>query len=186
MGLALGVVLSYPTPREIPLTGRAISPEIATKTETPLLPLEKASQVWAAGKARVAILNATRGPGREREERRRRSGARRPVESTTSRSLCTAGPERRKFLASKRHLRTLNEQIQISRKQILWGQTLNRYRPWASGVCFKEKTCSLPSQCLSKRFEALPRNSSVLHWPPPTSFSRNHWEGSLKKPGRQS
>lgn len=49
---------------EIPLTAAwAVPPKTPDKNRNPPLPLEKASQTWAAEKARVAILNASRGRG---------------------------------------------------------------------------------------------------------------------------
>lgn len=69
--------------------GRA--PKDSDKNRNPSLPLEKASQTWAAEKARVAILNASRGRGEGKKKGHRKAGPADPEESTELRSLRRAG-----------------------------------------------------------------------------------------------
>lgn len=141
-GLTLCVIPSYLT-RGNPTHSRMRRPphkDTPTKTETPHCPWRKRPKCGQLRKQGVAILNATRGQGESEKKGHRKAGPADPEESTSSCSLHGAGPGWRKFLTSKRHLRPRNKLIQISRKQILWGQTQKRSRLWAISVCFKEKS----------------------------------------------
>lgn len=118
-------------------------------------PLEKASQLWSAAKARVAILNATRGWRKSSEEGNGGAGPQTPG----SASLLAGGPapsspeqprapraaRRAAEMPHCRHrLQPLKELIQISRKETLCDQMLKRCGPWGH-QCVSKNNWSLLS-----------------------------------------
>lgn len=114
-------------------------PQRLRQKQKPPLPLEKASQTWAAEKARVAILNASRGRGESEKKGHRKAGPADHEESPELPLTPRSRPERRKFLTSKAISGLRTSRSKFLENRPCGGQTLTGHRLWAIGVCFKGK-----------------------------------------------